>query len=470
MEPRLNDQRESLFGRCEDAPERLLALAEPLQLFCITKKPSIRKPNNSPESFRGCGLYVMKTFKVLSWTLSTALILGGLARADVVTDWNAAALDAIRTGHTAPPIASRSLAILHISIYDAVNGIARTNEPYLVQSAVPASASRKAAASAAAHGALVNLFPAVASRFDALHTAILATIPNGPQKTAGIVWGEFVANQILAARANDGSNGIVLPPGGSGPGVWVPTPPAFLPYLLPQWGFVVPFGMNRSSQFRPPGPPSLGSERYAADYNEVKALGAAIGSTRTEEQTLIALFWADGVGTETPPGHWNSIAQIIAAAQSNTLEQNARLFALLNIAMADAAICAWDAKYTFHFWRPVTAIAFAEPELNWMSFIVTPPFPDYVSGHSTFSGAGATVLALFYDTDDLPFTTGSDFLPGVYRSFTTCLAAAEEAAVSRLYGGIHFRSANEDGLQAGISIGEWAATHYLQPKGNHSRR
>src|SRR6058998_1680859 len=412
----------------------------------------------------------MKSFKLLSGSVSTVLLISTLAHADVVTDWNNSALNAIRSGSTAPPIASRSLAIVHISIYDAVNGIARTYEPYLVQSAVPASASLEAAASAAAHKALVNLFPASTSGFDALHAATLAAIPDGPQKTAGIVWGEFVADQILSARASDGSDAIVPPPGGSGPGVWVPTPPAFAPYLLPQWGFVVPFAMSTSSQFRPPGPPSLDSEQYAADYTEVKELGAAVGSTRTEEQTEIALFWADGAGTETPPGHWNSIAQIIAAAHGNTLEENARLFALLNIAMADAAICAWDAKYTFHFWRPVTAIAFAEPELNWMSFIVTPPFPDYVSGHSTFSGAAATVLALFYGTDDLPFTTGSDFLPGMYRSFPTCLAAAQEAAVSRLYGGIHFRSANEDGLQAGISIGDWTDSRYLQPKGNRSRR
>src|SRR5437773_1330656 len=396
--------------------------------------------------------------------------IGTPAKGDVVTDWNNATLDAIRTGRTPPPIASRSLAILNVSIYDAVNGIARTNEPYLVQSSAPSSASREAAASAAAHQALVYLFPAAASSFDTLHAAILAAIPDGPQKTAGIVWGEFVANQILAARANDGSDALVPPPDGSGPGVWVPTPPAFLPYLLPQWGFVMPFAMNSSAQFRPPGPPALASQWYAADYNEVKELGAAVGSTRTAEQTEIALFWPDGAGTETPTGHWNSIAQIIADARGNTLEQNARLFALLNIGMADAAICAWDAKYTFHFWRPVTAINFVEPELHWMSFIVTPPFPDYVSGHSTFSGAAATVLALFYGTEDLPFTTGSDFLPGVYRSFPTCLAAASEAAVSRLYGGIHFRSANEDGLQAGISIGEWAATHYLRPTGNRSRR
>jgi len=428
------------------------------------------KRGHRKETFIRQPLTFMKASKLFSCSALTAFLIGTVAHADVVTEWNNAALDAIRNGHTPPPSASRSLAILHASIYDAVNGIARTHEPYLVQSAVPASASREAATSTAAHGALVSLFPAAAPSFDALHAAILAAIPDGPQKTAGIVWGEFVANQILVARANDDSDAIVPPPGGSGPGVWVPTPPAFLPYLLPQWGFVAPFGMSSSSQFRPPGPPSLDSERYAADYNEVKELGAAVGSTRTEDQTQIALFWDDAAGTETPPGHWNSIAQIIGAAQGNTLEENARLFALLNIAMADAAICAWDAKYTFHFWRPVTAIAFAEPELNWASFIVTPPFPDYVSGHSTFSGAAATVLALFYGTEDLPFTIGSDFLPGVYRSFPTCLDAAEEAAVSRLYGGIHFRSANEDGLQAGINIGEWAATHYLQPKGNHSRR
>src|SRR5213083_2391552 len=367
----------------------------------------------------------MKASKLFSYCALTAFLIGTLANADVVTEWNNAALDAIRAGHSPPPIASRSLAILHVSIYDAVNGIDRTHEPYLVQSFAPAGASREAAASAAAHEALVNLFPANASSFDALHAAILATVPNGPQKIAGIVWGEFVANQILAARANDGWNATVLPPGGSGPGVWVPTPPAFLPYALPQWGFVVPFATNSSSQFRPPGPPSLNSEQYAADYHEVKKLGAAIGSTRTEEQTLIALFWADGAGTETPPGHWNSIAQTISAARGNTLEENARLFALLNIAMADAAICAWDAKYTFDFWRPVTAIRNGEadgnpatdPDPAWTSFIATPPFPDYVSGHSTFSGAAASVLAHFYGTDDIAFAAGSDFLPGVQRSF-----------------------------------------------------
>ena len=400
------------------------------------------------------------------------------AHTDVVTDWNKAALDAIRADRTPPPVASRDLAILHAAIYDAVNGISRAHQAYFVESAVPASALPEAAASAAAHAVLISLFPVNAADFDDLHAATLGAIPDGPQKDMGVKCGKSVAANILAWRAGDGSDAMVDPPSGSGPGEWVPTPPAFAGYLLPQWGDCMPFAIADHSQFRPRGPPSLDSSKWAADYNEVKALGAAVGSTRTPDQTEIAQFWADGAGTETPPGHWNHIAQDVGAAQGNTLQQNARLFALLNIAMADAGMCAWDAKYTYHNWRPVTAIRngdtdgnpATEPDPAWSSFIVTPPFPDYVSGHSTFSSAAATVLALFYGTDAISFQTGSDFLPGVVRSFSSFSAAASEAADSRVYGGIHFRFASDDGLAAGLSIGEWTFTHYLQPKADRSRK
>ncbi|MCI0626381.1 MAG: vanadium-dependent haloperoxidase [Acidobacteria bacterium] len=407
---------------------------------------------------------------------ASSLALG--VRADAITAWNSAALNAIRARNSPPPAAARNLAILHTAIYDAVNGISRTHESYFVLSTVPASASKEAAASAAAHKVLLNLYPATAAIFDALHGRTLAAISEGPQKAAGIAWGEGVAEQILALRANDGSDATVAPPSGSGPGIWQPTPPANAAYLLPQWGFVTPFVMADPAQFRPPGPPALSSAQWAANCNEVKALGRATDSTRTEEQSQIALFWVDGAGTETPPGHWNSIAREVAATLSNTLEENARLFALLNLALADATICAWDAKYTFNFWRPVTAIRNGDTDGNpatdadpsWLSYITTPPFPDYVSGHSTFSGAASTVLALFYGTDNISFTTGSDSLPGVLRSFDSFSAAAEEAAISRLYGGIHFRFANEDGLQSGLRIGEFTFQHSLQPKGNRSRK
>jgi membrane-associated phospholipid phosphatase len=343
---------------------------------------------------------------------------------------------------------------------------------------VPASASIEAAASAAARTVLVVLFPAQSASFDDLHAAITAAIPESPRKRIGLEWGEHVAREIPAWRASDGADAVVDPPSGSGAGVWQPTPPAFARYLLPQWGFVLPFAMPTSAFVRPPGPPPLDSADWVADYNEVKRLGTAVGSARTPDQSQIALFWSDGPGTETPPGHWNRLAQRVSADHQDSLEETARLFALLNLAMADAAICAWDAKYTYNFWRPVTAIRNGEADGNpatvadpeWTSFIVTPPFPDYVSGHSTFSGAAATVLAEFYGTDNIGFTLGSDRLPGVTRAFTSFTAAAGEAAISRLYGGIHFRTANEDGLSAGIAIGEWTVAHHLQPKGNRSRK
>jgi membrane-associated phospholipid phosphatase len=401
-----------------------------------------------------------------------ALNIAPLAESDVVTDWNTVALNAIRVGKTPPPVASRALAILHASIYDAVNGIVRSHEPYFAKGKAPRSASQEAAASAAARKVLIALFPDYAESFEEVHEATLAGIRQGTHKRRGLEWGESVADQILSWRAKDNSDAFVEPPGGDGPGVWKRTPPGFLPYLLPQWGQVTPFAMPRSNFFRPGGPPPLESGKYAADYNEVKDLGEANSKKRTSEQTEIALFWADGPGTVTPPGHWNVIAQDVGTARRNTLQQNARLFALLNVAMADAAISAWGAKYHYNFWRPVTAIQEGDtdgnpataPDGKWSSLIVTPPFPDYTSGHSTFSGAAAAVLSLFYGTPRIPFTADSDALPGVVRGFRGFLDAAREAALSRLYGGIHFRSANDDGLKAGLGIGGWTFAHTMRPR------
>src|SRR5262245_35898036 len=208
--------------------------------------------------------------------LAATVSLGSVASADVVTDWNVAALNAIRANRTPPPVASRALAILHISIYDAVSGISRTHEPYAVPSEVPASASKEASACAAAHRVLITLFPMQADSFDELNTETLAGISEGPQKEHGLAWGETVARRILDLRARDGSDARVAPPpfiGVIGAGFWEPTPPQFAPYLLPQWGFVTPFVMPAPDAFRPPGPPDLESERYLADLDEVRTLG-----------------------------------------------------------------------------------------------------------------------------------------------------------------------------------------------------
>lgn len=416
--------------------------------------------------------------KAFNFAVAISLLaLASLARADVVTDWNTAALNAIRANRTAPPPASRALAILHASMYDAVNGITRRNDAYLVRSRFPRSASVETAAAAAGHTALSALFTDAASiaAFNDLYAEHLSAIRNGPRKNKGIQWGQHVAQTILQARASDGWNLVVPYTGETNvPGVWRPHLSfggVIRPALLPNWGFVRPFALASGDQFRPLPPPALPTAQYALELNEVKEIGREDSATRTAEQTHIALFWANGAGTATPPGHWNQIAQIVAAEAGNTLQKNALLFALLNFGLADAGIACWDCKYTFNLWRPITAIREADtddnpetdPDREWSPLLQTPPFPEYTSGHSTFSGAAAMILASFFGTDQLPFTVGSDFLPGT-RTFQSFSEAAEESALSRLYGGIHFCTGNTMGLLSGYQIGEHVAQHFLLPR------
>jgi len=286
-----------------------------------------------------------------------------------------------------------------------------------------------------------------------------------------VTLGQQVATSILAIRATDGSNLTVPYTPGTAPGDWRPTPPALAPALLPQWPYVTPWAMTSGSQFRPHGVPDLTSAEYTAAFNEVKDLGSATSVTRTVDQTQIALFWANGAGTSTPPGHLNVAASLVAQAEGNTLAENARLFALLNVALADAAIASWDAKYAENFWRPITAIRDAATDGNpdtaadptWTSLIATPPFPAYTSGHSSFSGAAAAVLAAYFGRDDISFTLPSENVSVAARSYTSFSQAAQESADSRLYGGIHWRFDNQDGLTSGASLGNFVAGNFLEP-------
>jgi hypothetical protein len=411
----------------------------------------------------------------------TGLVVLSLAaahsRADVVTDWNSAALDAIRATRTSPPVAARALAILHVAIYDAVNGITQTHEPYFVTGKPVGVASVEAAAAAAAHRALIALFPSRQTEFDLLYTTHLAALPDGPSEMAGVAWGVSVAEAILELRSTDHSDAVVPYSPTPGAGFWAPTPPANAPALLPQWPMVTPFAMTEATQFRPPPPPALDSARWISDYNLTKDMGSVSSTTRSIEQTEMARFWADGAGTVTPPGHWNVIAQDVAAQRGTTLEENARLFALLNIAEADAAIVSWDCKYRFEFWRPITAIRNSdldpvvetEKDADWTPLLTTPPFPEYTSGHSTFSAAAAVVLAAFFG-GDIPFVTASEDMPAVLRSFSSFSAAAQEAGISRIYGGIHFPSANEEGLSSGAKLGAYVAANFLRDRPGRSNR
>jgi membrane-associated phospholipid phosphatase len=387
---------------------------------------------------------------------------------DAVLDWNQTLLNAVKQDKTAPPLASRNMAMVHAAIYDAVNAIEQTGKIYRVEANAPESASAEAAAAAAAHRVLVNLYPQQTATFDTALQASLAEIPDGVSETDGVNLGQSVADEILQWRSTDGANATVQYTPGTNPGEWQPTPPGFAPALLPQWPNVTPFAMTNGEQFRPAGPPALDSEEYSTELNLVKQLGSSNSTERTAEQTEIAQFWADGGGTYTPPGHWNEIAQDVSLQQGSTLAENARLFALLNIAMADAGIIAWDAKYTYNFWRPITAIQQADSDgnpqtasdPNWTPLLTTPPFPEYISGHSTFSGAADAILTSFFG-ENINFTTESAGLPGVRRSFESFTQAASEAGISRIYGGIHFASANEDGLAAGRALGEYVFDNFL---------
>ncbi|MBL9000269.1 MAG: Ig-like domain-containing protein, partial [Phycisphaerae bacterium] len=274
-----------------------------------------------------------------------------------------------------------------------------------------------------------------------------------------------MADLIIAQRRADGSTDYTEYFPSTAPGLWQPTAPMFAPALLPNWATLTPFSMTSPDQFLPQGPMALTSAQYTAEYNEVRSIGAANSTTRTADQTAIARFWADGAGTYTPAGHWNQIATSIAQSQNLSLFDTARLMAQLNVALADAAIVAWNAKYTYNQWRPITAIRNAdldgnpdtEQDRGWMPLVNTPPFPDYLSGHSTFSGAAERILTDTFGSN-FSFTSRAFSLPGdapgALRSFTSFAHAANEASASRIYGGIHFRESCEVGLAAGRALGD----------------
>jgi hypothetical protein len=392
-----------------------------------------------------------------------------LPSANVVVEWNQLAVSAVGQARVSPPIASRALAITQAAVYDAVNAIDKSFEPYYAHVAASSGASIEAAAAQAAHDALAALFPAQAATFDAALAADLVGIPAGRARQ-GVAVGHEVAQQILAWRSTDGSTATVPYTPGTDPGDWRPTPPAFLPALLPQWPNVTPFAIPSGSQFRPAAPPALDSAEYAAAFNEVKDLGRVDSTTRTAEQTEIAKFWNDGLGTAFAMGYWNKIAQSVATDQGLSLAQEARVFALLNIAEADAQIACWDAKYTYNLWRPVTAIRAADtdgndatdPDSTWTPLLTTPNFPSYVSAHSTLSAAAAGVLTALFG-NSYHFSVGSEGLPGVTRSFDSFESAAAEAGQSRIYGGIHYQFDNQNGQQVGAEVADYVVSGLLKP-------
>jgi membrane-associated phospholipid phosphatase len=374
-----------------------------------------------------------------------------------VIDWNQVLLSIVNTPGAQPANIqpTRDFAIVHAAIFDAVNSIDRTHEPYLISVRAP-RASETAAADAAARTALDGLYPSQQAVIDADYTAELAKVPDGPGKDKGVRLGTQVATDLLAIRANDGSN-VAPPPfvAGTNSGDYRPTPPNFPAPVFTTWGQVTPFVLDSGDQFRPAPPPALTSDAYAAAINEVQSLGSVTSTTRTAEQTEIGKFWA-------PPiqNFWNQITETVASARHSDLPTTARLFAALNLSFADSAIAFYDAKYTYQLWRPVTAIRLADTDgnpntvadPNWLPLAGnTAADPSYPGAHSTISAAGATVLASFYG-DKQHFSLTSPALPGVTRSFSSFSAAAEEAGLSRIYAGQHTRLDHVAGQTLGHDV------------------
>jgi hypothetical protein len=420
----------------------------------------------------------------------TAIALAGPASANEVVQWNETAIQVIEANGQNNIVLTRTVSMVQGAVHDALNAISRRYDAYYFEGPAAAGASPDAAVAAAAHTVLVGVVPSygtLAQKAAALalaeqaYAASLARVPDAAARNRGVAVGRAAGAAMLSLRKDDGAAKDAPYTAGTGPGKWrphpnpvPPNPPianpdlarGYAPSVLPGWGNVTPFTLLSASQFWLPGPPALTSDTYARDYNEVKSVGGKVSTARTADQTEIARFWFEG------PGAWNRIARAVATSRGLDATDSTRLLALMNMAMADAYIAGFKIRYVYDLWRPVTAIRDGDVDGNdatagdptWDSHQNTPAVSDYPSTQSTFSGAASAVLARVVGSDQVSFsvTSGKPF-EGLTRSFTSFSQAARESADSRIYAGIHFRSACEDGLALGRKIGQRAAALYLQP-------
>ena len=392
---------------------------------------------------------------------------------DPVLQWNRTLLVIVRTPGAQPATIhpTRSFAIMHAAIYDAVNAIDKGHSSYAIElTGVSRSASQEAAAATAAHEVLVMLYPKFQAMLDAELQPSLASIPEDEHKTEGMSVGKTVADRTLDLRSQDGS---AAPPRpyvfGDKPGDYQSTPPNFPPQpQFTHWAGVRPFALARADQFRPGPPPALASPQYSRGFNEVQAFGVAGSTAASQDQALTGRFWNGAI-----QNYWNEIAQAASLAHGLTTAQNARLFAQLNLTFADAVIAFYDAKYTYNLWRPVTAIRAADSDgnpdtiadSNWLPQSgKTPPDPSYPGAHAVISAAGEVIMQKFFEKDRFDFSVTSEVLPSVQRSFDSFSAAAKEAAFSRIFAGAHFRFDLTTGQRLGRDIARFFNENFLTPR------
>jgi hypothetical protein len=433
--------------------------------------------------------------KILILPLLIALALIALAsppvaRADAVTDWNLIASNAIVvTAGQPPPVSVLHFAMVHGAVYDAVNAIDRGHRPYLVQPSSNPTDSKEAAAATAAYRVLVGfddlpgLFPSQQPTLQPQYDAYIASLPDNPpgSRANGVTIGETTARAMLTNRQNDGRFGpppALYPPA---PGIWRPTPPNFANDPSPWVGNVRPFIVPSAEMLRTDGPNALTSADYAEDFNEIKEIGSLTSATRTADETDAAIFWQDQA-----MALWNRIFRTLAASQNLNIVENARLFAMENLAAADALIGCWNDKYYWQFWRPITAIREADTDGNpateadpmWLPLfdpatpvfnpppLFTPPFPDHPSGHCSATAAFTHTLKNFFGTDRIAFSAFSN-KSGTTRSFNRFSDALDEVIDARVWAGIHFRTADEQGARLGKKVAHYLKKHYFEPVRRH---
>jgi hypothetical protein len=385
----------------------------------------------------------------------------------VIPEWNAIAVTTLAGDTTKQPVEDiLYVGFVQAAVYNAVVGVEGRYAPYRFHAHAPRGASVQAAAVAAAHQVLVTYVPSAQAALDADYAASLAQIPDSKAKTQGIAFGTRAADSLIRLRAHDGRNAPIFFTQPPAPGVWRPTPPALLPMSAPWLGFVTPLLLDSATQFAPPPPPALTSARYTRDFAEVKALGSADSTARTPEQTSTALFFSG-----------NALIQYNAALRDQVnvrqldIVDAARMFAAIDMSVADAEISVWHAKYVYGYWRPITAINLADTDGNpdtsldptWVPLRPTPNYPEYPSGYNAFNSTVTNGLENLFQTRHVDLTLISTAVPGVQRHYDFGSALLQDVVDARVWLGYHFRTADTASRDMGQQIAAWTLDRYFQP-------
>lgn len=414
---------------------------------------------------RSPGLYIL---------VATLLFGSAIAKADVVLDWNAIAVDTAVANKQSPFAQARYAAIVQVAVFEAVNAITGDYQPYLGTITAPPGASAEAAAIEASYQVLLAYFPASASTLEAAYVSSMAQIPDGQSKTDGIATGDAAAQAMMVLRADDGSSPAQFKvPGPPVPGEWqatvsCPIQNGIAVGIAFQWQYVTPFGIPSATDFLLGPPPALTSTEYARAYNEVMRVGSINSTKRSQDRANVALFFA----ATSPTQAFNLAAREVAQEQGRSLSENARAIALINMAMNDSLVASFLNKYTYNFWRPETAIIAGDtdgnpktrPDPNFVPFITTPCFPSYPSNHGSAGNGAAEVLRRLYGDAGHSITLTNPAVPDIVLQYTSFRQITADISDARVYGGIHFRTDQQAGADLGLALGSAVYKNNLRPK------